>query len=662
MWTEALRSLTSCLGLEDARVDLFKASFKHPYRFADQQVSMVADSPMPFEFSVSGRDSEPTLRLLTEACVPGEALVSRCIGGVKTLGNVLREFHFLDGRVGQIERALAHLFPGGEEFAGLRWPFGILTAMRLDQKSVRFRCYCNLQWRQWGHRLIRIQRSLEALGLSEAANCVPQLAPLLSEWSAPVGVSFDFVPHGIRPARIHFSVSDLPVRKMLRLLYVLRLEEQAKAIFDFVEVFDSCWYKSKAHPLLLSVGVGSPLAEGSVKCDLTLRDLPLTQKERHEALEFCQRRFGSIPTFNHVKHLVEGPTSQWNFQYLGLTLGHESSPYLNAYYGLHRERDGTSERTVCCTSYPTDKDSILHGLEFLGRYPHVNGAIPMEAFGLPGEARRIPDQWPDIYMTCLVVQELLRFGLDSAERTIVQGTAFIQQWSERGLCRYLPDYPYDSDDSAMAAITLSELGLKPDGNVFLELRKAQGPDGGFHTFWTLPDQFSHPAVSLNVVSALDRDEQTWDCPRARRFLMDWLSSEEFPRCPWFYSEAFPLYLAARTDVVWRWLGASLKTRLSDCLGRHRRADGLWGASGPEVLDTALAVLCLARLGNELEGALEVRQYLRDSQMSDGGWCWAPLYSDSAGTWFGSRVVTTVFAIRALKLIDCQINREAPPTL
>ena len=117
-----------------------------------------------------------------------------------------------------------------------------------------------------------------------------------------------------------------------------------------------------------------------------------------------------------------------------------------------------------------------------------------------------------------------------------------------------------------------------------------------------------------------------------------------------HSLTFTLYLVVRTKLLRNWLEGQLVRRLSELLNSTRRPDGLWGRGTPQVLDTAFAVLCCQGLGLAIPEAAKVLSFLMDCQLPDGGWCWAPLFSDGSGCWFGHRAVTTIAAVRAIEYL------------
>lgn len=140
-----------------------------------------------------------------------------------------------------------------------------------------------------------------------------------------------------------------------------------------------------------------------------------------------------------------------------------------------------------------------------------------------------------------------------------------------------------------------------------------------------------------------------------RRLQRWLQTPGMPACPAGCRSLVPLYLAARSPLLAE-LGPGAAEALRAELRRRRRPDGSWGGSGPETLDTALAVLILGALGaladlanppGTPDGPAALAALLRTQQYGDGGWCWAPVQCDGHGTWYGSRTVTTRVALAAL---------------
>ena len=219
--------------------------------------------------------------------------------------------------------------------------------------------------------------------------------------------------------------------------------------------------------------------------------------------------------------------------------------------------------------------------------------------------------------------------------------------------RYLPDLPGDLDDTAMAWLALDVTQGHIDDVVLQRVMATADPDGGFRTFIGDPgeNQPSHPAVTVNITYALDQAKAGWSPVDSDRYLQQWLQQPGFPTCAWIGSHLFPIFLFRRATGLIERLGASARKRMVARVLEMQRADGSWGSSLPDGLDTALAVLTLDLLGAHVANRGTLRRLLLTLQLDDGGWGWSPLYSDGSGTWFGHRAITTMFAIGALEILN-----------
>jgi hypothetical protein len=249
-----------------------------------------------------------------------------------------------------------------------------------------------------------------------------------------------------------------------------------------------------------------------------------------------------------------------------------------------------------------------------------------------GAARSVPDEWPDLYMTCLLVQEpspVLCLGCEALDRARSYVKAAREDWA----WRYLPDLPPDLDDTAMAWAALGDCEIDPD--IACRIMALANPDGGFRTFIGEggEGQPLHPAVTLNVAFAFDRARIAWPRAATDQYLAQWLRRRDFPACEWMGSPVL--------DVADRLAGRVMELR---------RADGTWGGELPDSFDTALAVVTLDRLGVRISGGTRLEQFFLKTQFDDGGWGWSPLYSDGSGTWFGHRAITTAFVVRAMEIL------------
>ena len=312
-----IESVSVTLGVPTATTQAirFLDCFEHGSTFWECDNAVSPHSP-PFEFSFSGRDELPSLRLLGEVIQAGESLVSRCSNGLATLGRLHRSF--FNGGLDQ--PALLHqaalLLPPSEEFGHLDWPYVLWFALRTDGVESEIRCYFNMQWRQWGHRLIRAKNFLTSTGNSRCNSLIDILAKDLSSWAAPVGLCFDLNENGVVPARMHFSLTSTPVRKMHDVLDHLDMADKLDEVFDFLGVFESSFPKSSQPPVLLSVSLDED--RPGIKLDVTMDSLDLSV-ERADLLSACESRYGKISGFRKAGHLFQSAHGS-ALRYVGLSM------------------------------------------------------------------------------------------------------------------------------------------------------------------------------------------------------------------------------------------------------------------------------------------------------------------------------------------------------
>ena len=268
-----------------------------------------------------------------------------------------------------------------------------------------------------------------------------------------------------------------------------------------------------------------------------------------------------------------------------------------------------------------------------------------------GVTRPVPEEWPDIYMTSLLIQEHAP-ALSLECKALEQARAYVRAAREGWGWRYLPDLPLDLDDTAMGWAALEPAERAIDSETVERIMALANSEGGFRTF--IGDggeaQPSHPAVTLNVAFAFDGAAVPWPHAASDEYLERWLRQPDFPACQWMGSMVFPIYLFARAAALLKRLGAAGSERLAASVLEMRRTDGAWGGALPDSLDTALAVITLDRLGSPVCGGVRLLRFFEEMQFDDGGWGWSPLYSDGSGTWFGHRAITTAFAIRAMEIL------------
>ncbi|MGW4381415.1 hypothetical protein [Kitasatospora sp. NPDC004531] len=160
-----------------------------------------------------------------------------------------------------------------------------------------------------------------------------------------------------------------------------------------------------------------------------------------------------------------------------------------------------------------------------------------------------------------------------------------------------------------------------------------------------------PTATLSAVGGLAAVPSVEaDRGATRDFLRSWLFDSDLPACAAGCQSVLPLYLASRAAVLRQWDGPAAARRLRSAVLDRRRDDGMWGAAGPEALETGLAVLALGALGGAAAGPADARRVARalaEMRYPDGAWCWAPLVCDGHRTWFGHRAATTAVVLRAL---------------
>jgi hypothetical protein len=596
--------------------------------------SDVAPGAWPIELSFSQANGAE-LRLLTEPCLPGEGIVARTVMGVAAVGGVAEVF---SAELAQRAQDLVRrLLPDSEKIAHLNWRSSVWLALRTTGERSAVRIYVNVQFSNARDRWRRIERALAACGLEESAAALLAVRRAAGHLLEPIGLCFDVRPSGLAPARVHGVTGKISPFWLLGLLQATGNEAAAGDAADFLDLF-GLLERRGACPILVSLGLGRDDV-GSVKIDVDLPNLEPNVETRRSArhLAKAEARFGEIAGY----HAASGAFNGSDPRYIGITIT-PARRFLNVYFP-GSPVPGEAE-------LPSGEQIFEKARAFVHAQMERSGALLMDARS-PLSPRGVPEEWRDVYMTCLLIQErspVLCLGRKILERA----RSYVRDSREGWSWRYLPDLPCDLDDTAMAWAALLPQDRRISGEVVERVLAMANTDGGFPTFIGQDgqDQPSHPAVSLNVAFALDQADIRWPCAATDQYLKGWLQQAEFPACEWMGSTLFPIYLFARATQVLERLGDFAKERLGTRVVEMRRADGTWGGELSDSLDTALAILILDRLGYPIPRPEAPDRFLLESQFDDGGWGWSPLYSDGSGTWFGQRAITTAFAVRALDIL------------
>jgi len=582
----------------------------------------ISSTSVPLEVSFTGRPgSEGVLRLLAEPLEPGGGAIGRCYLGVSALVRLLERLgaHREPAMVGQV---VADVFPSGGERTWLPWNAAIWLALRTDGHRTGVRAYVNMHNRRVGDRYLRAIGVLERLGLAADADGARRLAGLLGTWATPIGLSLDFAAGTARTARLHYNTRSLSYRRLSMLLSRVAPTGLGD-LLAFLGTF-GITPGGSAYPLLLSVGLEGDAID-SVKCDITVGAAsPASAAERLVDLE---GRFGAIVARHLTADLFADPKL---LRYVGLTVSRRQQPYLNVYYSAPDPGSSPPPRQL------PHRDAgwpalMARGLRFVSAQQDADGTVRAEArsTGAPGPV------WAhgvaDVLVTSLVHSAGGRMsprpaGVNERKRQRLRlGTPVVQSCDDGGLVWF-----------------------------------ADGPSGT-----------SDPTATLGVLAGVLTAPHGWDPERARPYMDRWLVAPAspphppYPACPAGCRSLLPVYLAAASPAAVRWFGQPVTRRLrAEVLGQQRQ-DGCWGLTGPEAMETALAVLTLnladqAFWREEANAGCRraILEFLSDVQYSDGGWCWAPVLCDGLSTWFGHRAVTTVFVVRALTCLGAtQAARE-----
>jgi hypothetical protein len=598
--------------------------------------SDVAPGPLPLEISFS-QACERDLRFLVEPCLSGEGILARTVMSLNAIRDVT-EGLFSSEIAQQSYNLACHLLPYGEFIAQLPWSSSIWLALRATESSPTLRIYVNANHRGADDRWMHFRRGLSACGLGKYSKVLALMSEKVKDLIIPIGLSFDIRESGITPARVHCATNQISPDWMQRLLAAANHEDAFGATSDFMDIFGLLEHQGPC-PFLVSLGLGQSEAE-TVKIDVDLPNLDLIFPGRQtDYLANVEARFGKIAGYHNVK----GAFGNTQPRYIGITIA-KNVQYINIYFPYSFEPKHPK-------AYITE-DAFKKAHNFVRGQLESKGALLMDARSSCPVVRAVPDGWPDIYMTCLLIQEhspALELQSDLLERI----RSYILSAREGSYWRYFPNLPCDLDDSAMGWLALDPAISGINAETLTAVIAMANSDGGFPTF--IGDQFhkqlSHPAVTLNITLALDRANIDWSFAESDKYLERILQQPNFPVCEWIGSPIFPIFLFARSTDLMKRLGESARERLVSSILRMHRPDGMWGIGLPDGLDTALAVISLDLLGAEIPRAKEIRRLLLTLQLDDGGWGWSPLFSDGTGTWFGHRAITTAMVIRALEILD-----------
>lgn len=646
---------TSFLTNLTTRLDLPSRALDHVIRFVDAVLpetdvatsfdSSVSESGYPFEISFSGRSPHPDLRVLIEPVAPGGGVVGHYSRALRALSTVISVF---DLRCHQVLEVVDRLLPPCEEFRSLNWRSVLWLALRTDGSDATIRLYVNMQWRPPPHRLPRLMAATEHLPLGSERASILGLHTLVQDWAAITGISFDLSAQGLRLARLHLTPERLYAGRLDQLFRCAALSEGLSQTKAFLRCL-GMRFLGAPDTMLLSAGMDYQ-GISSVKLDASYRAAGFDAASRWRGVDAAQAEFGPILAFKKAETLFRSASLNQSIQYCGLTISRDREPYLNVYVTpLNVGEHDASIRSSLLAKRPLEGAAT----DFILAQQIPSGAFPVEAVGKRSESRLVDQGWPDVYVTSLLSEHLPLPGgclPPVAERGLVRRLSdFLEHAASHGLYRYLPELPPDADNTAIAYAALLKLGRSPSRSHVRRLLEFAGEGGGFLTFST--DANVHPAVTTNVINALDLARIDWNHDSTIAYLRAWISSSTFGECRWMYSPLLPLYLVSRTAVLDRWFGADwMSQSVNDAVLKRRRGDGCWGKSRPEALETALGVLTLARRGHPVTQPEQVAEFFHATQLRDGGWGWGAIYSDGNGTWFGSRALVTTLVLHALNVL------------
>lgn len=598
--------------------------------------SAVAPGPLPIEISFTqGRSDE--LRILTEPCRPGEGIAARAAASVGAVGAIARDL-FSERVAAESLQLVRRLLPDGQEIGTVHWQSAVWLALKAGDDGAAMRLYVNGRLRDAADRWQRIGRALMRTGHDEAAQSLSDLRRAVGGFIEPIGLCVDIDATGPRPARLHGVTDRMSPYRLLQMLQAAGMPAAMNEVADFLEIFELLDVRERC-PLLISFGLGREDV-GALKIDVDLWSLEPDAHARAGAryLERVETRFGAIENYHRASSELSGVEAR----YIGITATPRQS-FVNVYFPCP-DMPGRPR--------PRSRDRMFDdALRFVADQLGPEGGLPMDGRSIR-EPRPAPAGWIDPYMTALMVGELDP-SLPLSPQVAARARACLRASRDGWAWRYLPDLPCDLDDTSVAWLALESDEHRIDGEVIAQLEAMLNPDGGFPTFIGGPSgsQLSHPAVTVNVALALDRSGVTALRDRTDAYLRRWIFSEDFPSCEWAACPTFPLFLCARATELLERLGPEAVRRLVDRTLALQRPDGSWGNELPDSFDTSLAIVILDLLGAAIPDRDATRRILAGCQFDDGGWGWSPLYSDGNDTWYGQRAITTLFALRALKILE-----------
>lgn len=596
--------------------------------------STVSENGSPFELSVSSNDPK-ALRLLSEVRLYGESLIGNMQRNISFLA-MLTSLHGMTQSL-DFTRFLQVFTPPGDLLGQLQWKFAFYTAMRTTGHERAIRCYFNFLWGSPEQRFVRVVDALRFLSRDDLLPIVQHLSGVLAEWGEVVGISCDIREGAIVPAKIHFSIHKHSPYRLGVLMNWMELSTHSELVRTFLSLHPL--QSNGSIPYLFSVGLeqGPPR---SLKIDAVLRGLSSENRDEILSSILGSTNLGWLDSrLRQVESSICRGSDAPAKQYVGLSCKAGSVPYVNVYFSVPQVSTGNAARDVRFEQRALDAIRMIQS---------ESGAFEFETADFSSRRRPVPAGGGDIYMTCLVQQSLNAYWGEAQPWIASRCITYVRSRQEEDGWRYLPELPLDTDDTAMAIISLRAAGQNLPRNLMIALLRQQLDSGGFRTFYFNDSDPEHFAVTANAVNAL------WDIERSAAraglgYIERWMKEPRWHELQWMYSGILPMYLLARTNSLFHEYAPDLQNRIVDFLCSRRREDGLWGNGNPECVETALAALALDCCGVRPSAMKVIIEFLRDSQCSDGTWPWAPLYSDGDGQWFGQRAVSTILCCSGLKL-------------
>ena len=321
-----------------------------------------------------------------------------------------------------------------------------------------------------------------------------------------------------------------------------------------------------------------------------------------------------------------------------------------------------------------DGPAVRRAVEYLARRQQPSGQFQI-LVGLDLD-EGVDD--PSIFATCLIGQSLRWCTAPGAEPLRQRAADFVLAQKEgAGLWRHWtrghPNYhmiPYDVDDAACASALLRQEGRPvPDNSGYILANR--DPEGRFYSwiiarwpppppalwpflrhrvrrprearrFWTQtpsePDDID-AVVNAHVLVYLGDGDHA---PPVVSHLLGVLERREEPADKWYPSPRFFYYAVARASEA---VPALNEARAAIC-SRIAAAAGPDGSLGGGPVETALALIALARWDAEPGLRERAAAYLERTQEGDGSWPVAPVYHGDTTLW-GSRELSTGLCAEAL---------------